>query len=268
MKRLSSSTVLFLIGFAIVVISNIMALSGVALNRMGTEETRIILSNRELSLDWSSRENSGLSMSLDWRVLNTESWDIYGSGRWSELAWLNEEKLSALGFDVGKLRNYLDPKTGKIKRPLVKKAYIVLELGGQPYAEAVKRAEDYLAKAKKDKDESEIEHILKRITGVRESDSRLFAIDAGIDPVSLRRQYSDKSRFLILKGVIEPRLYGSILLGRIKSLGVESMHVPLAIRDSFDADRESRFSVELVVGARYEPWIESIHPMNGETPTE
>ena len=45
----------------------------------------------------------------------------------------------------------------------------------------------------------------KRLKRERITGSRLFAIDAGLDPKKLREKYGDRTRFIITKGLVKAR---------------------------------------------------------------
>lgn len=59
-------------GLMIIVLTNVIALGGVAYNRAGEPDGTLVLTERELRLPYSSglaRENSGLSLTIEWRTL-------------------------------------------------------------------------------------------------------------------------------------------------------------------------------------------------------
>ena len=61
---------------ALLVLTNIIVLVGVAYNRMGDTETSLLLTERELSLpyrSYSKKENSGLSLRVNWNVIPTNT---------------------------------------------------------------------------------------------------------------------------------------------------------------------------------------------------
>ena len=92
-------------GLALILVVNGFVLSGVALNRTGEPESLVQLSERELQLPyrgWNSKENSGVELSLRWRVnAGSGTQDgYYGYVSYGgTAAWLDEEKMTALGFD-------------------------------------------------------------------------------------------------------------------------------------------------------------------------
>jgi len=116
--------------------------------------------------------------------------------------------------------------------------------------------------------------VKKQLEEEYKSESRLFAIDAGLDAQLLREKYSDRSRFIITNGMVRPSYnYGkenSEVYGIVTDISVNSIHVPLDKRIVFDVilfhdkidSREPklpRFTVELAYGSRYEPWILKVH---------
>ena len=100
--------------------------------------------------------------------------------------------------------------------------------------------------------------------------SRLFAIDAGVDLTSLRAKYSDRERYAIARGQIQPHLVGNNhktrLVGYISGLSVSQINVPALYREIFEPLQKSTqtneygvavstFEVSVVFGKRLEPWI-------------
>jgi len=62
-----------LAGLGLIALTNAIALSGVVYNRSGDPEATLRLTQRELRTPYrwyGNRENSGLALSLVWRVLN------------------------------------------------------------------------------------------------------------------------------------------------------------------------------------------------------
>ena len=140
-------TSLFLLGFLVLIATNIIVLVGVASNRSNEPESQITLTERELALSYHTyEENSGLRLRLDWRALGKE--DSYGYTDWRSPMWLNSQKLKALGF---MLEDDVDAYgySNRYKRSIPKEVFIVLEVGGEPYREAVKRAEAVFEREKR-----------------------------------------------------------------------------------------------------------------------
>jgi hypothetical protein len=280
MKKNSLSNKLFILGFMLLLATNIGVFLGVASNRSGNLETLIELTERELRLPYMvHEENSGLSLQLTWRSLGEIEDDssYYYTGH--SPFWLNADKLRRLGF---KFNETITPEkpSKRYKEQVPKEVFIVLEYNGDAYIESVKRAENAFErastyfKANPEDKGGRFNDSKKRLERERNSLSRLFAVDAGLDAVKLRKLYSDRNRFMILSGTVNTGyIYNkSGPYGYISNLSVENIHVPLKLRDTFDSIlvkdkseqyelKSPRYSVELAYGKRFEPWIRSVHPM-------
>ena len=283
MKLGLSSRGLFGIGFAILVATNTVVLSGVASNRSGEPESQITLTERELPPPYQvHKENSGLALRLTWRALGRT--DGYKrSSNWRAPAWLGPEKLKALGFP---LNDDFDAGNGSAlyKKPLPKEVFIVLENAGMHYREAVKRAEQALERVEKPfrlkpDDQTlrnQYEEAANALKLERSTKTRLFAVDAGLDAKKLRAKYGDRTRFIITKGLVKPGIQQhkdkTEVFGYISKLSVATINVPLKQRqlfdfirtqnDSQDSDlRRPRYEVKLIYGRRLEPWILSVRSL-------
>ncbi|MGB5474338.1 MAG: DUF4824 family protein [Gammaproteobacteria bacterium] len=122
---------------------------------------------------------------------------------------------------------------------------------------------------------------------MRQSSSRLVAVDAGTDAAVLRERYPDTTRYLISSAGIHlwiapapspqensdrPQVRGTL------QLLVDRIHVPLQQRAALqtalggdvwnraqraeDAVKLPRYSVLLNVGARHEPWLAHIKSLD------
>lgn len=269
---------LFGLALAVVLAANIAVLAGVAANRRGEPEAKAQLSERELRLPHTlHRENSGLTLQLLWRTLAREANEegIYYESR--SPAWLDAGKLRELGFAVERMLAAERPK-----EEIPREVLIVLEQDGPAWREELRRAEAAVAaeearwRAKSDDRllRERFDEAGKRLKRERVANSRLFAVDAGLDIGQLRGKYGDRSRYLIVRGQIRPMLAVAgggkrSLHGYIAGLAIESIHVPLGQRRVFDALlqqnksrrddlAEPRFQVELAWGRRLEPWIVAV----------
>jgi hypothetical protein len=283
MKIPVSSRGLFALGFLLFAATNIAVLSGVASNRSGDPEAQIILSERELQLPYRSHEgNSGLALRLAWRVSGREEDNNYLNQR--SPSWLNAEKLAELGVKTNDQRSS-NSDAAYHKLPIPKEVFIVLENNGEPYRAAVKRAEGIFEKEgvlfRSNPEEKRLrenfERAENRLKQMRLTESRLFAIDAGLDPQKLRNTYRDRARYIITKALIEPTYRGDDkgqeVVGYITRLSVENIHVPLVHRQVFEAILAQgrsiqnefgppRYKVGLAYGSRLEPWIKSVERMD------
>jgi hypothetical protein len=138
-------------GALLILLANAVALTGVYLNRSGEPESRLVLSQRELSVPWDwrgSKENSGLALGLNWRVGTAESsGDYYGGYSFSGGTpdWLDEARMAALGFDTKGWA--LDNGTRRrFERSLPRDVLLVLELAGPSWQQALARARENAAR--------------------------------------------------------------------------------------------------------------------------
>jgi hypothetical protein len=262
---------LFVVAFLVLIATNALVLKRVAANRSGTPESQLTLTERELGLGYRVfEENSGLSLHLSWRTVSRDERDSHGY--WRSPEWFDARKLAALGFNLERFEGD-GGYNPQYKEAIPKEVYLVLELGGAPYQASVWRAQTRLDTAAPD-DREDRERELGR---ERRESSRLFAIDAGLDPLTLREAYGDRQRYLIARGLVEPRNVSyeekKEVGGYIKKLSIEKVHVPLELRPffeglpartSYDKDliRTPRYQVTLAYGKRFEPWIVAVKSMD------
>jgi len=277
---------------ALVLVTNAIVLLGVWFNRSGEPDATVTLTERELSLPLQYRmtkENSGLSLQLVWRVLREhETFDRFNYYYNINPEWLDHGKLAELGFDVT-----ADPDSPEGRRRynkmLPKEALLVMEFDGDAYRRIIDlteqhlRDEEALAAANPGKEE-----FVKRVAAAREVleaekriRSRLFVVDGGTDAGELRVKYPDRTRYIIAQGVVRVVINRYVglknhsgeektrLEGVITEVHMAGINVPLALRGPLDplirvgmADRmynsPPRYTVTLNVGRRLEPWITDI----------
>jgi hypothetical protein len=271
-------------GTVLILVTNAVALLGVAYNR-GEAESTLTLTQRELHLPYSwgfKNENSGIALELQWRTLAEEREDINGLGRGysgfgSAPDWLDKAKLTALGFDVSKPE---DTPQGRIHydKLLSKEVLLVLELDGPAYRTALERMQQHgqkeaaLLDANPGKKEFEERAKNAKRTLYQEEriNSRLFVIDAGLDAAGLRASYPDRHRYAIVRGQIQPRLVEikrkPKLTAYISSVSITRVNVPALHRRIFEPLLESArtnqydavvtpYQVSVAFGKRLEPWI-------------
>lgn len=246
-----------LAGAALVLVANAFALGGAWYNRSGESESQLTLTQRELPRAWewrSERDNSGVSLRLEWRVLQTENKheDYYGGGRWGSPAWLDAAKMQSLGMQA--------PGQGEsCRRERNREAYVALEYDGPAWQEQLRRARAWQNK----QDRNALEHpgdaklgalcetARNEVDQEMSRNSRLFAIDAGLDAAALRQAHPDRKSVAIVRAVIAPDCDGG---GRIDKLLVDEINVPAQMQSPLAAGKDSwRFVVSY--GQRLEPWI-------------
>lgn len=261
-------------GVALILLVNVLVLAGAGWNRSGAPGSLLVLSERELADPWGnyhSSENSGLALRIDWRMAGS-------SGRWHYPGlpdqdpdahnWLTEEKMTALGFrpDLRRGLNYADAFWNNGDRSV----FVVLELNGPAYQQVLAAARAELATAEAhagaiadEQTAEQLKQAREQLKAEEQRASRLFAIDAGLDPQALRAQYPDRSRYAVVRGRILPLMkdtpQGQQLRGYISELGVPVVHVPVQfqapLRESVAAPAQRRYQATLAWGRRFEPWL-------------
>ncbi|MBE0515389.1 DUF4824 family protein [Sulfurimonas sp.] len=268
MKISKFSSKLFASAFALLVITNVVILLGVYINRSSETTSEVTLTQRELQPPSSIRkENNSVSLRLIYRTANNLN-------RSHQDNFLNIDKLKELGFDTDK---YLYSKDG-IRTP-TKELFIVLENDGKLYNKSLKSAEaalmekEALYNANKDdkKKQGDYKNAKNNFTREQISQSRLFAIDAGLEYEGLRQKYPNKTNYLIVKGVVGLVKYykEKTLYGYIQRLNVQTIHLPYKFKyllkdiepiNSHNNTRNTslQYKIEVKYGSRYEPFITSV----------
>jgi Domain of unknown function (DUF4824) len=263
---------MILAALALIVLTNAVALGGVATNRMGEPQGMLRLTERELATPYVWRdktENSGLSLQLRWRVLPAQTphgrrYNLYyeEGGR---PEWLDTRKMVALGFAPPSPSEVQpDGRTSRYQRQLPRDAFVVLELDGPAVQESLRRAAEVVASAASGSESANAQAELDRM---QRFGSRLFIVDAGLDRDALRARYPDRAKVAIVRGRIRP-IAGQADAdpgGIIDALSVDAINVPLQLRPVFDglparrygALREpgENFDATVVFGQRSEPWL-------------
>jgi hypothetical protein len=280
----------WIVALSLIVLGNLFALTGVALNRSGEPESSLVLTERELQIGFRLEEDSGISLEL-------------GLGNRWDRDWLGRDDLEALGFDLGVPA---DAGTAEFHygKQLPRRGFVVLGYEGEAWrawlAEREAEVDDVAAEV--DAGEKSPEALEKARTGLERrmrTASRLFAVDAGADPAALREAYPDRGCFVILPAVFgvsarrewsveQERFLGWTVQGALYRILVKRIHVGLEHRPFFEELEERarrrpafdsvvpdlrtdsrpeeevpgpRYHVALNVGRRYEPWIERVETL-------
>ena len=278
-------------GLALILLTNAVALGGVAWNRSGEPDSRLALSERELVLPWRAgrpdSENSGLSLTVRWRCLPTRIVTPRGNTYedFNAPAWLDASKMAELGFDLRapEVTRPLDHAPRRHEQ-LAREVWLVLELDGPAYrqgladtAQEAKEAAAREAEAASHARSGEPVHV-EHVSFDPDSGGRLFVVDAGLDRDVLRARHADRAMYAIVRGRVSPlardgqAVYAgttgsaearAIHGGRIDALSIGEVNVPLALRPVFDGvepgrwhDKPAqRFTATLNFGQRAEPWL-------------
>ncbi len=270
-----------IVGAGLILLANGVALTGVAYNRSGEPESRLTLSQRELSRPWAfygNKENSGLSLSLNWRVATGERYPDYYSSHGGSPAWLDEKRIIDLGFDVARFKRNITRRNGDYAQ-LEHEVLVVLELAGPAWQQTLEPArQNLLSKESISQASPAVKELVQSEKQAREAlareeneNTRLFAIDAGMDMETLRTQYPDRSRYLILKGKLRlhavVRDSNQVVTGFLSDLSASQINVPHALRAVFEgmpsqstvpAEKMPPFTATVAIGKRLEPWIEAV----------
>jgi hypothetical protein len=256
-------------GSAIILLTNTVALGGVAYNRSGEAESELQLTQRELQHStWrSGRDNSGITLTLNWRFeqaeLNEFNFGMYSS-RWGNPVWLDKTKMAELGFDVEKLASTAEyGRRYRASQP--REVLLVLELNDRAYRHHLRRTGEYVEESRKLLAASPANAEMQRKARNAEENykhelekgSRLFAIDAGLDLQTLRAAYPDRARYAIVHGLIRPTTAQikneTRIGGNITELHAGRINVPLDKRQVFEA--QDSYDATVAFGKRLEPWI-------------
>jgi len=255
----------FLLGSALILLTNTVVLGGAAYNRSGEPESQLRLSQRELQPDrWAqNKDNSGITLRLNWRIEQQKYNETGYAGRWGSPAWLDQTKMAELGFDVVKI--IADAGNFRREPTRSREVLLVLELNQQAYQHSLQLSEAYAQQAKvlqlanpgKDEFKRRAESAEERLKQERQDNSRLFVVDAGLDRQKLRTAYPDRARYAIVHGRIHPNVDRSENKSRVSGSNVvlysDKVNVPLEYRQVFEKDVP--YEVVVAFGKRLEPWI-------------
>lgn len=276
-----------LLAATLLLITNAVVLAGVMWNRGGKPDARVTLTERELHPGWTSKENSGMWLTLD--VSPSEAWRKNGPD------WFDQKKLESIGFDchvpaANPQADLFYAKTLPIQ------ALAVLEYDGESWKRWIAaREEDLLRPRREDEAYQPIEERRKELERDRVGHTRLFVVDVGTSLLNLRQRYSDRARFIVVDAVLSLQLNKTwdekekawknpYLQGGVQQVLVSEIHVPRGRREILDAIIDEaqknvkpgeavpfsefyansywqgppRFAVTLAYGRRLEPWVEEV----------
>ncbi len=274
MKRWGRREVLWA-GLALLVATNAIVLGGTLYNRSGDPDARLRLSERELKLPYRwgfERENSGIAVDFQWRVPRAPTRDDYPY--LEHTPWLDKAKLTELGFDLSR-SPYAEAGRRYYAKQLPREAFLVLEFDGAAYRTALQRAEERAKRAAERAAANPVAEVKRtlevaqnQLQSERNTASRLFVVDAGLDADALRAKYADRSHYAIVRGIVRltTERHGSDLLpvGYVSSLSVSDLNIPAEHRAPFasaykDSDvgapDAGKYEAAVAFGKRLEPWI-------------
>jgi hypothetical protein len=235
---------------------------------------------------WLDEEDSGAFFQL--RVNHS------GGRAWDETdPWLTREKLAGLGFDVENIEQRVE--AGRSWGEPARNVFIALEFEGPTWHASVKRLEETYIEASRrfaegaGGDEEQVAVARSNWERAKTDESRLFIIDADLDPEVLRARYPD--RFQVAIAPAEVSVYPSYrrevrqrITGVVSGPLVSGIHVPKHFADQLRAaggshadsrEKMSRlqyllagsrrhigYRVKLRYGGSYEPWVEAVEAIS------
>ncbi len=263
-------------GIALIALTNAVALVGVAWNRTGEPESTLKLTQRELTRPYyfeMNRENSGISLRLQWRVPSSaQNWEYFYSGSGGYPGWLDQAKMASLGFDV----NLLSGKQVDYRwteRQLSRGVLLVLEMDGPAYHKVLQLARRNAAEQaaalvvlphdKTRQDNAKRAH--NELVQEEQGSSRLFAVDAGLNRAELRARYPDRTRYAIVRAQVRPSTRvenGKVVIaGFIDGIDDNEINVPHRYHAMFKGSVTGQpmgpktFEATVAFGQRLEPWL-------------
>lgn len=259
-----------LAGVALILLINAFALAGVWYNRSGEADSRLVLSERELSPRHQGlrKESSGLALQLQWRMPAAAGED---SNRYSR--YLNDAQMRELGFVVADA----DDCQPRCRHQASREVLVALELDGPAYREELRRQQEKLEQAAQAlATRPEDQALQQRAENQRskladlQHDTRLYAVDVGLDRDALRQRYPDRSRYAIVRGLVRPDHWDNSqrLQGYLSQLSIEQINVPWQWRRALaglplpsnrqDVPAVPGYRIEVAFGQRLEPWISEV----------
>ena len=246
-----------ILGIALVLLVNILALIGVARNRAGDPVQTIELTERELPLQTMGQDNSGVMLRLAWSAPPFRSPEPE----------LDRAKLETAGFSL----QFPAGSQSKDITLMPREAYVALEYVGAAWVGWLKQAEEQ-------KKNNQFEN--QRPVGVRNAnkepigESHLCAVDVSRSWTELRSRYPDQSRVLIVRAVLTARLedvtekaggavisinvYGSVSEILPSMINVPKPYAGLLSPLKPRTGPEPRYSVTLKYGRNLEPWVAGV----------
>ncbi len=275
-----------MLAIILIVAVNVVVLAGVVYNRSGEPLATITLTEREIPLtsyrSYSDRENTGLSLWLDWSNGFSYPGKVYYANALHgnhKTEWFNKEKLQSIGYDCS--LSVKDPNAEIHYRKMrSRKTFAVLEYDGPAWNAWLADMQLRLGEDEKEAFQQQSQTL-----------SRLFIIDVGNDSTALRQRYNEKHRYLIIPVTVRLNFFSNrrdspderkavpYMEGQIVELLADTIYVPKLYRAILEkllnddqrkpddyAQYETRkrgpaYEVTLHVGKRHEPWIAAIREM-------
>ena len=235
----------------LVAAANIAMLAFARANRLGDADA-IRLTERELLREASTDRDSAVRLRLNY--VNSVNWELSR----------NEPTMIALGFRCWP--RAVSP-VGSGTCGLARRVFAALEYEGPAWRAWVARREDERDRAR-ESPRFEAAFFDSRIN----SGPRLVMIDASLDPIALRRAHPARNVIILpatarawLTTDVRNPSGGAAITGSV-TLATTTLVVPARDRGQFVTipapkygfDGPPRYSVDLRIGSRHEPWIQNV----------
>lgn len=273
MKLPWSSARALAVATTLVVVTNVVALGGVAYNRSGEPESTLQLTEREIPIQywsWPDNENSAIHLELHWRLSFDNDEGLLG------IEWLPADKLQQLGFDLPAPGATSDERRRLMMQP-AREVFLALEYDGPAYRamldrarEEVRKAQAALTAAGSEEKRANLRGAQRRVEDEENRWSRLFVVAADVDAAALRKRYPDRKHYAIVRGRIGLRM-GAVdgLVPQIDGIDTDTIRVPYAYRTQVEPyarersyeTREPRYAATVHFGRRHEPWVDQLSRM-------
>jgi len=296
MKRLASpASVVAACG--LIVVTNLAILAAAGWNRRGEPKAELSLTERELAMP-AARQDDRTGLELSLVMTHEPPGAVRRAARWKrydlpsvDYGWLDRAKLLELGCRID-----LDPThpdaAERYAHAMPRRVYVVVEFDGEAWNRWIGDREEQVRQLRREVDEGTAEpSALADAEAVLAADhtmrSRLFPVDAGLDPDALQRRYGDRHRHAILSCLLRPKVAQHengvpTLTGELLGLVVSRVHVSRRLRPQLESffpeetweeietrgrrEAESgwpsptpvRYGATLAVGRRHEPWLVSV----------
>ncbi|MBI3188749.1 MAG: DUF4824 family protein [Gammaproteobacteria bacterium] len=274
---------LMITAIALLLLTNVVVLAGIAYNRSGEPLASVLLTERELSLPvyyaHNFDEDSSTSLHLEWSLLDSDDDPEFLYTRYVTPGWLNHAKLIELGIDLEKLKKDDNSYTYTYNDAAhTADVILVLEYNGETYQTALTQTEHKVVQLQKkisnkqDKGDysDDLDRYKNQLDQLKTTHSRLYVIDAGLNQNILAQKYADKNKYLLARGEIGVDWQDKKIVGHIRHLYISDIHVPLPYsrritdltqdkkNNSNSIPVSPRYAVQLNIGQRMEPWIEAV----------
>ncbi|NQY64728.1 MAG: DUF4824 family protein [Alteromonadaceae bacterium] len=262
------------VGLFILIGTNVVALSGVALNRSGEQTSQLTLTERELTLPYNSdaqSENSGMSLTINWRIFDENN------GRYIPYSYslksikITEKELVDLGFGEFNEKQKFRSESREL--------YWALEFDGALHDAEIKKVEINYQEAQSafnndpnDANKRKKDDLKDSLAREKTTRSRLFFMEVAANYKTIAAKYSGLNNVVIVKGLAKPDYNRddktfSLSLDQLLILNIM---VPLEHVDVFKGLNsrdwriisKPRYAVDVKWGGRLEPWIIGAHKLN------